>query len=221
MKHPRLFVILLSFALFIAAFTITASAQSPAPPAAPTSSAATTAPELPSTPASPTVPPTPSAPAARREETIEAPAPAANDTGVVEKRPTVFQRAAAYLQDREALAGEITSRDHTITDLRSQLAQRDQTIAAQNSELTELRAGRDQLQTAITRLESERTTVTNTIASLGFDQTKLPAAAALDQVAENSIEGLKLKLERENDDVKRSEIMSQMIALRDAPHAPK
>jgi hypothetical protein len=214
MKHPRLFTLVLAIALFCVGLTFTASAQTPTtPPVAATPSA----PDLPSTPASPTVPPTTPAPAARREETaIDAPVPSSNDTGVVEKRPSIYQRAAAYLQNRESLAAEISARDRTIADLRAQLTEATLAISARDTELTELRAGRDHLQAAVSKLENERRDVTHTLASLGFEQSQLPAAAQLDQVAENSVEGLQLKLKSETDDVKRSEIMTRIIELRDA-----
>lgn len=214
MRHPLYsarFVTLAAICLASLSFTLAAPANTPAAPPAPAVVAPQNSTPAPATPPTPTEPLAP-APAARREEEE----PATSATAAPGARLTVFQKAASYLHGREAQAAEIVSRDNTITDLRAQLASATAGISARDAELIELRQGRDQLQTAVAQLEGDRRTVTQTVASLGFEQSNLPAAAQLDHVAENSVEGLALKLKSETDDVKRSEIRAQMIALRDA-----
>jgi hypothetical protein len=178
---------------------------------------------LPATPPIPAAPiPSQAAPVAIPNRREDEPAvvkpgvtPPSATNGPTPVRPNVFQRAAAFLQTRDGFAGELAQRDQTITSLQTAISQRDQTIAQQTAELNELRSGRDQLQQAMTRLESENLNVVDRVAALGFEANRLPAAVSLDQVAENSIEGLQEKLKQENDPAKRGEIMQRMITLRD------
>lgn len=118
-------------------------------------------------------------PAARREEeegaAAQTPAPAP-----VAKAPNIFEKAAAYMQGKDALALKIKNLEREKAELAAQLKTANETIATLNTELAELRAGKAKLEESVSALESERQTVEGTLAQVGFPQSKLPAAAGIE-----------------------------------------
>ena len=179
------------------------------------------APALPATP--PAVPGQqqlpPVLPPKREDEPVvqKAPGTPEGDAAAPTTRPTVFQRALAHLQTREGVASGIAQRDQQIATLQQQLGERDQTITQLTQELTSLRAGHAQIEQALNRIEGEQRTVADTVAAIGFDTSKLPAAGSLEQALENTPEGIQAKLKEITDPVQRAEFAQRIIALRDAP----
>ncbi len=209
-----------SFALvaFLAAACLglawTAHADPPAGGTGTPPAAVAPAPNTP--PATPPAPAVVPAPAAVRRPEDETPplAPGATAPGAAQpETPSIFARAAAFVQTREGFAAQLSERDGRIADLTAQLGVANGTIATLNAELAELRAGKASLEAAFGKLEGEQKSVADTVASLGFPPAALPGAAPFSAATESG-EGLVAQFAAETDPVKRADLAAKITKLR-------
>lgn len=232
MKPNRSFATLIAIlfaAVFLGAITCAQAQTSALPPTAAPAAVAPAAPAAPVAAPAPAAPaaPAPAAPveqplaatAPRREDQPQAPAPQPQPAGAAPPGPSPFATrvtaALSALRGQGAAVAQLAERDQTITQLRSQLTERDQTIQRLTAENAQYRADHAALEASLRTLEGERANVRETVAALGFDQTRLPAQGSLEAAAENTIEGLQEKFKAEKDSDKRSEIAAQIIKLRE------
>ncbi len=215
--HNRLTIPSIVFAVCFAGVTL-AHAQSPAapPPAAPPVIAAP-APAAPPAPSN--VIPLPAPAAIKPDEPAAPPAPAPAPAAPPPPKPgslsSRLTAAMAAARGQGAVVAQIAERDREITRLRSENA----TLAGQvtahaatiESQRTELAA----VEATVRSLETQRLTVVDHVASVGFPADRLPGAADVDHIADNSSEGLSEKLKSENDPHKRAELCQRIIDLRD------
>lgn len=197
-------------ALVLALIGATAYADN-TPPAPPTgTSPAATAP-APVTPPAPTTPgATVPAPGARREETEgqeQPPAPGAQTAGL-------FDRALAYMQTKDGLAAKISGLEAENKRLQAELEKANGTIQAQNAELGELRAGKEKIEAALGKLETEQTTVSGTVAALGFQAQKLPPQNPIEASGDTE-EELLAQFRAETNATKKADLAAKLRAVRE------
>ncbi len=111
----------------------------------------------------------------REDEPAAPPAP----TPPTEPRAGLGAQIKALLGGSAAHAQQLATRDGQITQLLADLAAARQTIADQGTELQELRSLRDDLQQSVGALTQQATTAVDIVASLGFEQSHLPARTEL------------------------------------------
>lgn len=184
------------------------------PPAPPTTGspapAAVVAPPV-EAPAPPPANPAPAAvaPATRKEDESAPQTPQA-----AAPKASIFDRAAALMKGKDALAAQIAGLERERDDFKAQLGTATATIATLNAELAELRAGKSQIEAALQTAEGEKKTVAETVAGLGFPPAKLPNAQSVEEAGESE-EGLMAAFRAETDPVKRADIAAQMRASRE------
>jgi TolA-binding protein len=123
--------------------------------------------------------------------------------------------AAAAMRGQGAVAAQIAERDSTIATLRAENTRLTGQVTQLTGQVAQQRTELDAVEATVRTLEGQRSTVTDTLATLGFPQDRLPAASDGDTAAENSPEGLQAKLKTEDDPHKRAEICARIIELRD------
>jgi TolA-binding protein len=197
-------------AFTLTAITLTCAHANEAPPASPPPAPAPAAPPADAPP-----------PAVKPDEPPAAPAPPPPTSAAPPPGPkpgslsSRISAAAAAMRGQGAVAAQIAERDSTIATLRAENTRLTGQVTQLTGQVAQQRTELDAVEATVRTLEGQRSTVTDTLATLGFPQDKLPAASDGDTAAENSPEGLQAKLKSETDPLARAEIAQRIITLRD------
>lgn len=179
----------------VSAFAQTVSANTPAPAAPPAPAAVAPEPPAPPAPVAPSTAPVPAPAAARREEEEK-------------RKPSLVDRINAFKNGHAgtaALTGQIT----TLTRERDEARQQ---LGVITSERDDFRRQLTEVEAALgTQQNIVRATAAEIASTVGIPLDRLPAP----QATGSELEDLQDKLKGEQNAHKRSEIMAQIIALRD------